>query len=83
MSDALIPSKREYFHFYGLDKEKIAYTKRRTLVMHPGPMNRGVEISSEIADDEQISLIKKQVETGVAMRMGILHALSNSQDSIK
>jgi len=83
MSDALIPSKREYFHFYGLDKEKIAYTKRRTLVMHPGPMNRGVEISSEIADDEKISLIKKQVETGVAMRMGILHALSNSQDRIK
>jgi len=51
--------------------------------MHPGPMNRGVEISSEIADDEQISLIKKQVETGVAMRMGILHALSESQDNNK
>ena len=83
MSDALIPSKREYFHFYGLDKEKIAYTKKKTFVMHPGPMNRGVEISSEIADDEQISLIKKQVETGVAMRMGILHALSESQDNNK
>ena len=80
MSGAFVPSKREYFHFYGLDRAKLAYAKPGAKVMHPGPMNRGVEISSDIADDPAISLITQQVETGVAMRMGILHALSNAQD---
>ncbi|PHR57038.1 MAG: aspartate carbamoyltransferase catalytic subunit [Robiginitomaculum sp.] len=76
MGGAFIPSKREYFHFYGLDRTKLAYAKPGALVMHPGPMNRGVEISSDVADDPEISLITKQVESGVAMRMAILHALS-------
>jgi aspartate carbamoyltransferase catalytic subunit len=49
--------------------------------MHPGPMNRGVEISSDIADNPEISLITQQVETGVAMRMAILHALAEAQNS--
>ncbi len=83
MSGAFVPSKREYFHFYGLDRAKLAYAKPGALVMHPGPMNRGVEISSDIADDPDISLITQQVETGVAMRMGILHALSDSQEGIE
>ena len=78
MRGAFIPSKREYFHFYGLDRTKLDYAAPGVLVMHPGPMNRGVEISSDIADDEHVSLITKQVETGVAMRMAILHALANS-----
>lgn len=81
MSGAFVPSKREYFHFYGLDRTKLGYAKPGAMVMHPGPMNRGVEISSSIADDPDISLITSQVESGVAMRMGILHALSEAQDS--
>jgi len=76
MGGSFVPSKREYFHFYGLDRKKLAYAKPGALVMHPGPMNRGVEISSDIADDPDISLITKQVASGVAMRMAILHALS-------
>ena len=83
MSGAFVPSKREYFHFHGLDRNKLGYAKEGALVMHPGPMNRGVEISSDIADDPDISLITQQVETGVAMRMGILHALSNAQDGAR
>ena len=77
MGGAYIPSKREYFHFYGLDQSKLAYANPGALVMHPGPMNRGVEISSDIADDPQVSLITHQVETGVAMRMAILHSLAS------
>ena len=80
MSGAFVPSKREYFHFYGLDRTKLGYAQPGALVMHPGPMNRGVEIASDIADDPDVSLITQQVETGVAMRMGILHALSDAQD---
>ena len=79
MSGAFVPSKREYFHFYGLDHTSLAYAKPDAVVMHPGPMNRGVEISSSIADDPDISLITAQVESGVAMRMGILHALAEAQ----
>ncbi len=78
MSGAFVASKREYFHFYGLDHNKLGFTKPNAKVMHPGPMNRGVEISSAIADDPDVSLITQQVETGVAMRMGILHALSKT-----
>ncbi|MBL4869941.1 MAG: aspartate carbamoyltransferase catalytic subunit [Robiginitomaculum sp.] len=76
MGGAFVPSKREYFHFYGLDREKLDYARDGAFVMHPGPMNRGVEISSDIADDPEISLVTKQVEAGVAMRMAILYALS-------
>ncbi len=76
MSGAFVPSQREYFHFYGLDRAKLAFAKPGALVMHPGPMNRGVEISSDIADDPDVSLITRQVAAGVAMRMAILHALA-------
>ena len=78
MGGAFIPSSREYFRFYGLDREKLAYAKPGALVMHPGPMNRGVEISSDIADDVEVSLISEQVEMGVAARMAVLDALSRS-----
>ena len=76
MGGAFIPSPREYFRFYGLDREKLAWAKPGALVMHPGPMNRGVEIASEIADDLDVSLIAEQVEMGVAARMAVLDALS-------
>src|SRR5215470_13096594 len=76
MSGAFVPSTREYFRFWGLDREKLSHAKPGALVMHPGPMNRGVEIASDIADDVQVSLISEQVEMGVALRMAILDALA-------
>ena len=76
MMGGLIPSAREYFRFWGLDREKLAYAKPDALVMHPGPMNRGVEIDSAVADDPERSLIAEQVEMGVAVRMAVLAALS-------
>ena len=76
MQGAFIPSVREYFRFYGLDREKLAKASPRVKVMHPGPMNRGVEIESGIADDPEISLIQDQVEMGVAVRMAILACLA-------
>jgi aspartate carbamoyltransferase catalytic subunit len=75
MNGSFVPSVKEYFHFYGLDAEKLAFAKRDALVMHPGPMNRGVEIASEIADGAQ-SLIREQVEMGVALRMAVLEILA-------
>lgn len=77
MSGAFIPSTREYFRFYGLDSDKLAYAKPDALVMHPGPMNRGVEIDSSVADGAQ-SLIREQVEMGVAVRMAVLEALARN-----
>ena len=76
MEGALIPSVREYYRLYGLDREKLACAKPGALVMHPGPMNRGVEIDSGVADDPEISLIRDQVEMGVAVRMAALEALA-------
>ena len=81
MKGAFVPSKREYYHFHGLTRAKLAHAKPGALVMHPGPMNRGVEISSDVADDPDVSLITNQVGAGVAMRMAILHALSDAQDA--
>ena len=75
MQGAFIPSVREYFRYYGLDREKLKAAKEDALVMHPGPMNRGVEIDPEIADGPQ-SLIREQVEMGVAVRIAVLEALS-------
>jgi aspartate carbamoyltransferase catalytic subunit len=76
MQGGFIPSAREYFWFYGLDEEKLRAAKPGALVMHPGPMNRGVEIDSSVADDASISLIERQVRMGVAMRMAVLEALA-------
>ena len=75
MGGAFVPSPREYFRFWGLDREKLAYARPGALVMHPGPMNRGIEIASDIADDVEVSLIQEQVEMGVAARMAVLDAL--------
>lgn len=76
MQGALVPSSREYFRFFGLDREKLAHAAKGVRVMHPGPMNRGVEIDSDVADDPGISLIQDQVEMGVAARMAVLSALA-------
>ncbi len=77
MNGSFVPSTREYFRFFGLDAEKLSYAKPDAIVMHPGPMNRGVEIDSAIADDNR-SVIREQVEMGVAVRMAVLDALSRN-----
>ena len=77
MNGSFVPSSGEYFHFYGLDQKKLSYAKPDALVMHPGPMNRGVEIDSIVADGAQ-SLIREQVEMGVAVRMAVLEALARN-----
>jgi aspartate carbamoyltransferase catalytic subunit len=76
MTGGLVPSAREFFRFYGLDAEKLAYAEPDSIVMHPGPMNRGVEIDSAVADDPARSVIGEQVEMGVAVRMAVLDVLS-------
>lgn len=78
MQGAYVPSTREYFRFFGLDYEKLAVAKPDALIMHPGPMNRGVEIDSEVADDINRSVIREQVEMGVAVRMACLDALTRN-----
>ncbi|WP_287786341.1 aspartate carbamoyltransferase catalytic subunit [Acidiphilium sp.] len=78
MSAGLIPSAREFFTFYGLDAAKLAMAKPDALVMHPGPMNRGVEIDSQVADDATRSVIREQVEMGVAIRMAVLDVLART-----
>ena len=80
MSGAFVPSMREYFRFCGLDAEKLKAAKEDALVMHPGPMNRGVEIASEVADGPQ-SVIEQQVEMGVAVRMAVMETLLLSQNN--
>jgi aspartate carbamoyltransferase catalytic subunit len=77
MNGAFVPSVREYYRFFGLDQEKLDRAKPDALVMHPGPMNRGVEIDSAVADGVQ-SVIREQVEMGVAVRMAVLDALARN-----
>ena len=79
MNGSFVPSSGEYFRFFGLDQKKLAYAKPDALVMHPGPMNRGVEIDSAVADDIQRSAITEQVEMGVAVRMACLDVLTRSR----
>ncbi len=76
MTGGLVPSAREFFRFYGLDAEKLAWARPDAIVMHPGPMNRGVEIDSAVADDPARSVIGEQVEMGVAVRMAVLDVLA-------
>jgi aspartate carbamoyltransferase catalytic subunit len=77
MTGAFVPSIREYYRFFGLNAEKLKYAKPDAMVMHPGPMNRGIEIDSDVADGVQ-SVIREQVEMGVAVRMAVLDALSRN-----
>jgi aspartate carbamoyltransferase catalytic subunit len=75
MDGNFIPSLPEYFHFYGLDEDKLSYAKPDALIMHPGPINRGVEIDTKLADDINRSVILHQVEMGVAIRQAMLELL--------
>jgi aspartate carbamoyltransferase catalytic subunit len=79
MDGGFIPSEREYYHRFGLDAAKLSYAKPDAIVMHPGPMNRGVEIDGEIADDINRSVIQEQVEMGVAVRMAVLELLAEGR----
>jgi aspartate carbamoyltransferase catalytic subunit len=81
MDGVMAPSQREYFRFFGLDREKLAFAAPHARVMHPGPMNRGVEIDSDVADDLSVSLIQDQVEMGVAARMAVLTSLAARLDN--
>ena len=78
MDGAFIPSEREYYHRFGLDAEKLAHAAPDAIVMHPGPMNRGVEIDGDIADDITRSVIQEQVEMGVAVRMAAMELLARN-----
>ena len=78
MDGGFIPSEREYYHRFGLDAEKLAHAKPDAIVMHPGPMNRGVEIDGTIADDINRSVIQEQVEMGVAVRMAAMDLLARN-----
>ena len=82
MSGAYVPSTREYFHFYGLTAARLASAKPDVLVMHPGPMNRGVEIDTAVADDIARSAISEQVEMGVAVRMACLDVLTRHRRGV-
>jgi aspartate carbamoyltransferase catalytic subunit len=82
MQGNFVPSAREYFHLYGLTYEKLAMAKPDALIMHPGPMNRGVEIDSEVADDITRSVILEQVELGVAVRQACLEVLARNLPSL-
>ena len=79
MQGSFVPSVREYYRYFGLDADKLAYAKPDAFVMHPGPMNRGVEIASELADDIDRSVIRQQVEMGVAVRMACIDILTRNQ----
>jgi aspartate carbamoyltransferase catalytic subunit len=79
MQGSYVPSIREYFRFFGLDRDKLRLAKPDALIMHPGPMNRGVEIDSELADDIDRSVIREQVEMGVAVRMACLDTLNRGR----
>ena len=79
MSGVRLPSAREYFHFYGLTEARLRAAAPGCLVMHPGPMNRGVEIDSDVADDITRSVIVDQVEMGVAVRMAVLDMVTRQR----
>jgi aspartate carbamoyltransferase catalytic subunit len=78
MDGGFIPSEREYYHRFGLDAEKLSHAKPDAIVMHPGPMNRGVEIDGDLADDINRSVIQEQVEMGVAVRMACMDLLARN-----
>jgi aspartate carbamoyltransferase catalytic subunit len=81
MDGAYVPSPREYARFWGLTRERLARAAPGAKVMHPGPMNRGVEITGELADDPSVSLITEQVELGVAVRMAVLASLAGRAEA--
>lgn len=83
MDGGFIPSEREYYHRWGLDEAKLSNAKPDAIVMHPGPMNRGVEIDGTLADDINRSVIQEQVEMGVAVRMAVMELLVRNARTAK
>ena len=78
MQGSYLPSAREYYEYFGLTPDKLKMAKKDALIMHPGPMNRGVEIDTNLADDINRSVIREQVELGVAIRMACLKIFCKS-----
>jgi aspartate carbamoyltransferase catalytic subunit len=78
MKSGFLPSLKEYHHFYGVTHDVLHYAKPHVMVMHPGPANRGVEISSELIDDTNKSLVRKQVENGVFVRQAVLDLITRN-----
>jgi aspartate carbamoyltransferase catalytic subunit len=78
MSENLIPSLREYHQLYGITRDRLKLCQPEVKVLHPGPVNRGVEISSDLMDDPEFSLISQQVTSGVAVRMALLYLIGSS-----
>jgi len=83
MNGQFVPSAREYHHLYGLTKRRLAHAASDALIMHPGPMNRGIEIDSEVADLLDRSIITRQVEMGVAIRMACLDVLTRRRRGVE
>ena len=81
MQGTFVPSTREYFHYFGLDEEKLSIARPDALILHPGPMNRGVEIDSKVADDITRSAILMQVELGLAVRQACLDMLGRNSEN--
>jgi aspartate carbamoyltransferase catalytic subunit len=81
MSDHLLPSLREYHQRFGITRDRLKLCSPQVKIMHPGPTNRGVEITSDLMDDPQISLVAKQVSSGVAVRMALLYLMGGAKNS--
>ena len=82
MADYLLPSLREYHQLFGITRDRLLWCNPEVKVLHPGPVNRGVEISSDLMDDERLSLISDQVTSGVAVRMALLYLIGNLKQEI-
>lgn len=73
------PSLREYHNYFGITRERLEKANKKITIMHPGPINRGIELDSDLADDDEYSVILNQVTNGVAIRMAVLYLLSGEQ----
>ncbi len=80
MSQNLLPSLREYHQYFGISRDRLKLCKPDVKILHPGPTNRGVEITSDLMDDLSLSLIAEQVNNGVAIRMALLYLMGNTKD---
>ncbi|MEN9276367.1 MAG: aspartate carbamoyltransferase catalytic subunit, partial [Gloeomargarita sp. GMQP_bins_5] len=81
MQQNFLPSLREYHREYGITRERLSLCHPQVKLLHPGPVNRGVEVTSDLVDDPQISLVPRQVQNGVAVRMAVLYLLSTAKVS--
>ena len=82
MGEYLLPSLREYHQGFGITRDRLALCRSHVRIMHPGPVNRGVELSSEVMDDERISLVQAQVTSGLAVRMALLYLMGGGKSGV-